>query len=237
MKRLRLMLSILLMAIVVPGLSAAAAKGKKTQSPFEAVRMIIEFNSTDQDVGIQLSLDAEAWKNVSVIDPNGHKVFDVNAKGALKPLGGSELFLEGDEPGLDELPLQDFFTKFPEGMYRFVGKSPDGESLESTATFSHKIPDGPTIVSPATLDPAHAVIAWNPVTTPAGIDIAGYEIVIEQDDFHVFDIKVPSTKTSVTVPPEFLQPATQYGFEVLAIDRSGNQTITAASFVTPQLQP
>ena len=67
----RLMLSILLMAIVVPGLSVAAARGKKTQSPFEAVKMIIEFNSTDQDVGIQLSLDAEAWKNVSVIDPTG----------------------------------------------------------------------------------------------------------------------------------------------------------------------
>jgi len=151
----------------------------------------------------------------------------------LKPLGGSELFLEGDEPGLDELPLQDFFMKFPEGTYRFVGTSPDGERLESTASFSHKIPDGPTIVSPGTLDPAHAVIAWNPVTTPACIDIAGYEVVIEQDEFHVFDVKVPGTTTSVTVPPEFLQPATQYGFEVLAIDRSGNQTITATSFVTP----
>ena len=123
--------------------------------------------------------------------------------------------------------------KFPEGTYRFVGTSPDGERLESTASFSHKIPDGPTIVSPGTLDPAHAVIAWNPVTTPACIDIAGYEVVIEQDEFHVFDVKVPGTTTSVTVPPEFLQPATQYGFEVLAIDRSGNQTITATSFVTP----
>src|SRR5262245_11024188 len=229
----RLILSILLMANVVPGLSAAAARGKKTQSPFEAVKMIIEFNSTDQDVGIQLSLDAEAWKNVSVIDPKGHKIFDVNAKGAVKPLGGSELFLEGDGPGLDELPLQDFFTKFPEGTYRFVGKSPDGEGLESTAAFSHNIPDGPIIVSPATLDPAHAVIAWNPVTTPAGIDIVGYEVVIEQDDFHVFDIKVPGTTTSVTVPPEFLQPGTEYGFEVLAIDKSGNQTITSTSFATP----
>jgi len=229
----RLTFAVLLVAIVVPALSAAAPRGKKTHTPFESVKMIIEFNSTDQDVGIQLSLDAEAWKNVSVLDPNGHKIFEVGAKGALKPLGGSELFLEGDEPGLDELPLQDFFMKFPEGTYRFVGTSPDGERLESTASFSHKIPDGPTIVSPGTLDPAHAVIAWNPVTTPAGIDIAGYEVVIEQDEFHVFDVKVPGTTTSVTVPPEFLQPATQYGFEVLAIDRSGNQTITATSFVTP----
>ena len=93
-------------------------------------------------------------------------------------------------------------------------------------------PRSPVIVSPGTLDPAHAVIAWNPVTTPAGIDVVGYEVIIEHDDFHVFDVKVPGTTTSVTVPPEFLQPATEYGFEVLAVDRGGNQTITATSFVT-----
>jgi len=228
----RLTLAVLLIAIAVPTISVAAPKGKKTHTPFEAVKIIIEFNATDQDVGIQLFLDAEAWKNVSVLDPKGHKIFEVNSKGVLKPLGGSELFTESDEPGLDEVPLADFFDRFPEGTYTFVGKSPDGENLESTATLSHKIPDGPSIVSPGTLDPAHAVIAWSPVTTPAGIDIAGYEVVIEKDDFHVFDVKVPGTTTSVTVPPEFLEPGTEYGFEVLAIDKSGNQTITSTSFVT-----
>src|SRR5262249_52581596 len=80
--------------------------------------------------------------------------------------------------------------------------------------------------------PAHAVIAWHPVTTPAGVDIVGYEVVIEQDAVHFFDVKVPGTATSVTVPPEMLQPHTQYTFEVLAIDKTGNQTITSASFVT-----
>ena len=223
---------LVLVVLALATSSDAAPKVKKSPMPFEGAKIIIEFNSTDQDVGIQLFMDAEAWKSASVLDPNGHKIFDVESRGKLRPLGGSELFVESDEPGLEDVSLQDFFAKFPEGTYTFVGKSPDGESLKSTATFSHNIPDGPTIVSPGTLDPAHAVIAWNPVTTPAGIDVVGYEVVIEQDDFHVFDIKVPGTTTSVTVPPEFLQPATQYGFEVLAIDRSGNQTITATSFVT-----
>src|SRR6185436_13625168 len=110
--------------------------------------------------GIQLSLDAEAWKNVTILDPRGRKIFDVNPKGALKTLGGSELFLESDEPGLADVPLEHLFAQFPEGTYKFIGKSPDGETLASTATFSHKIPDGPSIVSPPTLAPAHAVIAW-----------------------------------------------------------------------------
>lgn len=228
----RLTLPVLLIAMAVPTFSVAGPRSKKTHSPFEAAKIIIEFNATDQDAGIQLFLDAEAWKSVTILDPNGRKIFDVNPKGALKTLGGSELFVESDEPALADVPLEDLFAQFPEGTYKFIGKSPDGANLESTATLSHKIPDGPSIVSPGTLDPAHAVIAWNPVTTPAGIDIVGYEVVIEHDDFHVFDVKVPGTTTSVTVPPEFLQPDTEYVFEVLAIDKGGNQTITSTSFVT-----
>ena len=102
----------------------------------------------------------------------------------------------------------------------------------STATLSHTIPDGPTLIPPGTPDPAHTVIAWNPVTTPAGIDIVAYEVIVELDDAHVFDVKLAGTVTSVTVSPEFLQPATTYLYEVLAIDKSGNQTLSSSSFVT-----
>ena len=227
-----LVIAVLSIGLALGTPRVAAAKPKPPPTPFESVRIIIEFNSTGQDAGIQLFLDAEAWKTVSVLDPKGHKIFEVSPKGKLRALGGSELSVESDEPDIADVPLADLFAQFPEGTYTFVGTSPDGEKLKSTATFSHVIPDGPTIVSPATLDPAHAVIAWNPVTTPAGVDVVGYEIVIEHDDFHFFDVKVPSTKTSVTVPPELLQSTTQYGFEVLAIDARGNQTITESSFTT-----
>lgn len=217
------------LALVTPRVAAAK---KPPPTPFESVRIIIEFNSTAQDAGIQLFVDAEAWKTVSVLDPKGHKIFEVSPKGKLRALGGSELFVESDEPDIAEVPLSDLFAQFPEGTYTFVGTSPDGEKLKSTATFSHVIPDGPTITSAGTLDPAHATIAWNAVTTPAGVAIAGYEVVIEHDDFHFFDVKVPATTTNVTVPPQLLQLTTQYGFEVLAIDATGNQTITESSFTT-----
>src|SRR5262245_56547784 len=139
----RLTIPVLVMAVAIPTFGAAALRAKrKPPTPFEAVKIIIEFNSTDQDAGIQLFLDAEAWKSVSVLDPKGTKIFEVDPKHALKALGGSELFVESDEPDLAEVPLADLFAQFPEGTYKFVGKSPDGESLESTATFSHKIPDG-----------------------------------------------------------------------------------------------
>jgi hypothetical protein len=46
---------------------------------------------------------------------------------------------------------------------------------------------------------------------------------------------VPGTTTSLTVSPEFVASldSGEHEFEVLAIDVSGNQTITEGSFVKP----
>jgi hypothetical protein len=81
------------------------------------------------------------------------------------------------------------------------------------------------------VDPTNTVISWVPVTTPAGIHIIRYQVVIEKGQ-RVFSVDVPATATSVTVPEEFLKPATRYKFEVLAKEVSGNQTITEGSFQT-----
>jgi hypothetical protein len=79
------------------------------------------------------------------------------------------------------------------------------------------------------------VISWSPVTGPPKgfprrrIDIVGYQILVDP-----FQVTLPGTSTSVTLPPEFvasLSPG-EHPFEVLAIDASGNQTITESSFVT-----
>jgi hypothetical protein len=43
---------------------------------------------------------------------------------------------------------------------------------------------------------------------------------------------LPPTSTSLTVPADFLEPGTEYMVEVLAIERSGNQTIAISSFET-----
>ena len=43
---------------------------------------------------------------------------------------------------------------------------------------------------------------------------------------------LPPAATRVTVPGEFIQAKREYKFEVLAIEKSGNQTITEGSFKT-----
>jgi hypothetical protein len=48
----------------------------------------------------------------------------------------------------------------------------------------------------------------------------------------VFSVDLPSTDTSVTVPSEFLEPGTDYKFEVLAVADNNNQTIHEGTFST-----
>ncbi len=43
---------------------------------------------------------------------------------------------------------------------------------------------------------------------------------------------LPRAVTSIAVPDGFLQPRTAYKWEVLAIERSGNQTLSSGSFRT-----
>jgi hypothetical protein len=43
-------------------------------------------------------------------------------------------------------------------------------------------------------------------------------------------INLPGTVTSLTVPPEFLVPGASYEFEILAIEASGNSSISVGEF-------
>lgn len=219
----------------------ASTKQKPEQVPFEAAKLIIEFNSTDEDIGVQFFLDVDSWKTVKILNPRGQKIFDAAASAnLLRQGGGTELFLESNEPTLDELSIEEFFELFPEGTYRFTGRTPDGEKLVGAANFTHNIPAGPEIVMPqlpandecAENVPIPVVIAWNDVTTSfegKPLDVVRYEVIVGED---IFDVHLEGTM--VTVPAELLKPGTEYEFEVLAIEAGGNQTITETCFVTAE---
>ena len=215
---------------------------KATPLEFAEVRLIIEFNSTDEDVGVQFFLDVDSWQSVRVVNPAGKEIFDARARGnLLQQGGGTEMFVESQEPTLDELSLEEFFELFPEGTYRFAGRTPDGQRLTGETEFSHDIPAGPQITLPVAGDecaenvPVPVVIAWNEVTESIDgepIDIEAYEVIVEGEDVD-FDVTMPANAgTSLTVPAEILEPGTEYDFEVLAIADNGNQTITETCFVT-----
>jgi hypothetical protein len=227
------------LAAAAPQASTGGDEQKHEQVPFEAAKLIIEFNSTDEDIGVQFFLDVDSWKTVKILNPRGQKIFDAAASAnLLRQGGGTELFLESAEPTLDELSLEEFFELFPEGTYSFTGRTPDGDKLAGAATFTHNIPAGPEIVMPqlpgndecAEDVPLPVVIAWNDVTTSIEgkpLDIVRYEVIVGED---IFDVHLEGT--TVTVPAELLKPGTEYQLEVLAIEAGGNQTISETCFVT-----
>ena len=98
------------------------------------------------------------------------------------------------------------------------------------------IPDGPVVLTPeegVLVDPDDAVISWDPVTEPAGIEIAGYRVTVERGDRgRSLSFELSPETTNVLVPPDFLEPGTDYLFQVFAIEVGGNQTITEGVFDT-----
>lgn len=217
-------------------LLGAVALGLGTPSwaaTFKIARIYIEYNDSANDLGFHVSLDAEDWKTLEIVNPAGTTIFEVEGKGGYQDLGMTELFFEGAEPSLDEFPLEDLLALFPEGKYKFIGTTVGGARLMSTATLSHAVPDGPSVSAEVNDDTV--VIRWDPVTSAPEdfpvqrVQVVGYQIIVGS-----FQVTLPASSTEVTVPREFVEslgPGAQ-DFEVLAIEASGNQTITEGSFET-----
>ncbi len=200
---------------------------------FKKATLIVETNGTDGDAGLQVNMDHEPWKSFSITRPDGKRILDIMNRGPLKGYGLTELFSESSEPPFSEFPFAEFKKLFPAGRYTFAGETIDGVKVKSLVTLTHNIPAGPEITSPvegSTVPSDALVVEWLPVTSPAGIDIKGYQVLVVRDDpKRVLDATLPADATSLTVPAEFLQSG-DYKVEVLAIERGGNQTLIEVAF-------
>ena len=97
-------------------------------------RLKIELNGTDDDVGIQVFIDADPWEWMDIYDTHGRLLFRADTKGRFAKQGGTELFMESGEPNFDELSLEDFLKRFPEGKYSIRGKGIEGERFIGSAS-------------------------------------------------------------------------------------------------------
>ena len=253
------LLVLFLMAVVV--LSLGTASRESWAAPFSDASIIFEVNETDCDAGIQVFLDAQPWKNVKIFNPDNVQIAEFQAKGGNSPMslekfGLTELFSESNEPPCEETSLAAVLARFPAGKYRFEGTTVGNQMLKSTDTLTHDIPCGPEVVSPAegAMVNQPVVIDWEKVTKEfdpdsdpnfdpdndckesSVLEIVGYQVIVEQQKPQtpplVFSVFLPADTTEVTVPPEFIEVDTKWKFEVLAIEASGNQTITEGSFET-----
>ena len=231
---------------IVAGAGADGSGGTgqaAAQRPLQLTKsdLFIEINATDGDAGLQLDLDGEPWGRLALFDPDGRKVLAVAGQGRLGTYGLTGLTFESAEPPFDEVPLARFRARFPEGRYVFRGRTVEGRRLVGTARLTHAIPKGPVVVSPAedaAVAPDRLVIRWRAASEGRGVAIVRYQVILthEASDREIA-MDLPGTATSATVPPEFLSPPGEYKVEVLARERSGNQTITEVPFTIRRPAP
>lgn len=200
------------------------ANATGAQTPFADAEVFFEFNTTDNDLGLQVFLDADGWKRVRVLDPGRSEIVLLQAEGKLARLGITELRFESAEPSPEEVLAQ-----FPPGEYRFRGRSVEGEQLASNAMLSHDFAPAPSM-SPSDgeeVDPKNTVVEWN------APDAEMVELILEQEELgHVLDITVSGSTRRLRVPPQFLTPGMEYKIEILSIAENGNRTIAESTFRT-----
>ena len=250
MKQMHL-LAVLLVPIVVL-LVLGAAVSKSWALPLAEAKIYFEYNSTDQDLGIHIFTDGEAWNELEVTGPDG-TIFVANNDNQLSEIGSTEFFTESAEPGLAEgcegecndddieAAILAFQEKFRAGKYEFFATPIEGADLKGRGTLSHSLPAPPEISSPGeedgSLNPEEPIISWSP--GEGGATVVRWEVVVEfekrgTEETYKVTYELPAAATSVTVAKEFFDSLSgfqgEYKAEVLGIAANRNATITEHEF-------
>lgn len=75
---------------------AVSATGRRTE--IATAKLFVEYNSTDQDIGVHGAFDDHGWKSLCVFDPTGRPVLEVGPRGQLLDLTMAGIFFESREP-------------------------------------------------------------------------------------------------------------------------------------------
>ena len=215
--------------------------------------MIIEFNATDDDLGVHGAFDDQGWSELCVMDPTGRPILVVDPRNQLNDLTMAGIFFESREPPASEFSMADLEPAFPEGMYKVRGqvlrrhrahRPGDIHPRSAGTTGDHLTRDRRRAGAAGTPGPAPGPhVSWDRVRETVDgepVKITGYQVIVTKevpDDRHGFsrptyDVHVPASVNSLSVPAEFLEPDTVYELEVLALEESGNQTISVGFFKT-----
>lgn len=172
----------------------------------------------------------------------------------------TELFFESAEPSFDERTPEQFFRRFPAGMYEIEGRTLEGDEQESEDLFWHRMPAPPDgiSVSGEAIDPddvdcddgpipmveagenGDVIISWDEVKKShldigvpnKKIEVEFYQVVVEEEELNLkFSVDLPPDETSVTVPADFIALGDEFKFEILVKEEEGgNQTAVESCF-------
>ena len=200
-------------AVILWGAGFSTAPATEPCGDFDACTVLIEVNSSDGDIGFHWLGDAGDLRSMRIDDPNGAKVFENKASGALRAQKLTETFGESAEPlcwpdpdaepeDLDEIvTLRDFREQWEPGTYTFTGKGEEGEMLSGETELTYNLP-----AAPQDLDFSGNVISW-----VAGNDLGncaplaggvGQETIAEVLDIIADPALVPVASYEVVLEPD-----------------------------------
>jgi hypothetical protein len=239
------LLTLFLMATASLTLSAATPAVRAAQ--LSEAELFFELNDTDEDLGIHASIDGGPYSKLEIEDPSERAILLLTALGRLAKQGLTQLMLESAEPAFGELDPEEFFRRFPEGVYEISAIALKGGELEATVELSHVLaapvdnvmvndeqaaencedPNLPSVSEPVIID-------WEPVTKShpeigtSGVDveIVRYQFFVEQGDVK-FAVDLPPTQTQFQVPSEIIALGNTnepFKFEIIARTATGNNT-------------
>jgi hypothetical protein len=192
------------------------------------LEMFYQFSATDDDAEVTIGIESpdHPIDTVVIIAPNGRIVATTQSRDSL---GLAEVELESAEPSVEEVQ-----AAYPEGTYRFLGRSVDGTRLFGRATITHDVVGAPDFFNFSPCDEevdarSSVTIAWNSVAGAAG----GYEIIIEQDDTGAnLRVTQSAERTSFVIPEGFLVSGLEYEIEMKAVTADGSKTSASCEFST-----
>jgi len=215
----------LTLAMATVGAGPVSAQGACQE--FEELHMTLEQNATDGDTEVVFfaKTETDGLRRLQILAPTGRRVagFDGDKRG----IGLREFVLESAEPPDLSLVL----GSFPEGTYRYLGRTVGGDCVAGEAALSHTLAPATTLLTPAAdevVELDDLLLSW---TAVGGAERYVVELNNENTGSE-FTFEVFPPTASLTVPAELLVAGSEYQFAVGVKMPDGNVTFVELAFFT-----
>jgi hypothetical protein len=217
-----------LMVASVPGMTLViSAEAAET---FDTAEIYVEKNATDADTEVVIEAVGgdEGLCHFRVIAPGGREVFHFDSTDRTSG-GLREFLVESPEPPGDAI-----LAAYPEGLYRFRGRTCDGQAFASADWLSHRLPAATVITWPradSEVDGSDGIVVeWSPVS-----GIVGYILELENesvDPEQSLTVNLPANATRFRIPAHWIARGADYQVGVATVARDGNVVFAEIEFKT-----
>jgi len=173
--------------------------------------MSVVYSASDDDAEILIrATGVDPISRVHIVGPGG----TVRLKATFRDgdrLGQADVHFDTPEPSLEDL-----MQAYPEGEYRFLGRTAAGEKLAGVAELSYALLPAPTILFP--LDGETGVptkdleVRWS-----VPVAVAPERVLLQVEDEKekvALSIDLPGDVKRFTLPNDWLQPGVIYTLDI-----------------------